>query len=188
MEILLILLIFFDSVNQRNIFFFICTSTKGSIVIVVIVQIKILVHYHYGAVARNISTSYWKMGTWKSGLEISLWLEKEKDKKWKKKLSLKCKACTKFEGEINSMSKLKKTWIEVYNGGRLASIKDHCNGKLHMKILHSFKASILKIPAKVVQKEVDTDVSLDEFKGSKENLTSHILLLKMIHRSGSSQI
>ena len=80
---------------------------------------------------------------------------------------MKCKACTKFEGEINSMSKLKKTWIEVYNGGRLASIKDHCNGKLHMKILRSFKASILKIPAKVVQKEVDTDVSLDEFKRLK---------------------
>ena len=36
-----------------------------------------------------------------------------------------------------------------------------------MKILRSFKASILKIPAKVVQKEVDTGVSLDEFKRLK---------------------
>ena len=85
----------------------------------------------------------------------------------KKKLSLKCKAYVKFEGEINSMTMLKKTWIEGYNRGRLASIKDHCNGKPHMKTFCSFKASVLKISAEVGQKEVGASVSLDEFKRLK---------------------
>lgn len=49
---------------------------------------------------------------------------------------LKGKACIKFKGEINSMSTtLKKTWIKGYSGGRLASIKDNCNDKPHMKAL-----------------------------------------------------
>lgn len=49
--------------------------------------------------------------TWSHGLEVSLWLEKEKDEK-RNILSLKCKACIKSEGQINSMSMLKKTLIE----------------------------------------------------------------------------
>ena len=101
----------------------------------------------------------------------------------KKKLSLKCKAYVKFEGEINSMTMLKKTWIEGYNGGRLASIKDHCNGKPHMKTFCSFKASVLKISAEVGQKEVGASVSLDEFKQLKRK--SIVALLKMIYCSNS---
>ena len=80
---------------------------------------------------------------------------------------MNCKAAINFEGEMKSMSRLKKTWIEGYCGGRLASIKGHCNGKPHMKTLGSFKASVLKIPVKVGQKEVDTSVSLDELKRLK---------------------
>ena len=51
--------------NQLNIFF-IYSFSRGYIVIAVVVQIKICVHYHDGALARNISASYWKIGTWKS--------------------------------------------------------------------------------------------------------------------------
>ena len=82
---------------------------------------------------------------------------------------LKGKACIKFKGEINSMSTLKKTWMERYSGGRLASIKDNCNDKPHMKTLRSFKASALNIPAEVGLKKVVTSVSLDEFKLRKRN-------------------
>ena len=86
---------------------------------------------------------------------------------------LKGKACIKFKGEINSMSTLKKTWIEGYIGGRLASIKDNCNDKPHMKALRPFKASALNIPAGVGLKKVVTSVSLDEFKlrKRKANIT-----------------
>ena len=100
------------------------------------------------------------------GLESSLWLEKEKDKK-AKNLNMKCKVCIKFDGEINSMSTFKKTWIDRFSGGRLVSTKDHCNSKPYMKFAWLFIASVLKTILK--------------------NLTSHILLLKMIYRSGSSQ-
>ena len=65
------------------------------------------------------------------------------------------------------MSTLKKTWIKGYSGARLASIKDHCNGKSQLKALCSLKASVLKIPAEVGQKEVETSVSLKEFKRLK---------------------
>ena len=82
---------------------------------------------------------------------------------------LKGKACIKFKGEINSMSTLKKTWIEGYIGGRLASVKDNCNDKPHMKALRPFKASALNIPAEVGLKKVVTSVSLDEFKLRKRN-------------------
>ena len=86
---------------------------------------------------------------------------------------LKGKACIKFKGEINSMSTLKKTWMERYSGGRLASIKDNCNDKPHMKTLRSFKASALNIPAEVGLKKVVTSASLDEFKlrKRKANIT-----------------
>ena len=86
---------------------------------------------------------------------------------------LKGKACIKFKGEINSMSTLKKTWIEGYIGGRLASVKDNCNDKPHMKALRPFKASALNIPAGVGLKKVVTSVSLDEFKlrKRKANIT-----------------
>ena len=86
----------------------------------------------------------------------SLWLEKVKDEK-ENNLNLKCKACIKFEDEINGLSTFKKTWIDGYSGGRLVSLKDHCNSKSHMKALRSFKAS------------VDTSVSPDEFKRLKRN-------------------
>ena len=43
---------------------------------------------------------------------------------------------------------------------------DHCNGKPHIKALHSFKVSVLKMLTKVGQKEVDTSLSLDQFNGS----------------------
>ena len=65
--------------NQRNTFF-ICTSTRENIAVVVVVQIKIFLHYHYGAVARNISISYRKMVRENPGIEISQWPEKEKNK------------------------------------------------------------------------------------------------------------
>ena len=97
---------------------------------------------------------------------ISLWLEKEKNEKGKI-LSLKCKACIKFESKINNMSTFKETLIDAYSGGRLASLKDHCNAKPHMKVLRSFKASVLKMPAEVGQKESDTSVSPDELKRPK---------------------
>ena len=86
---------------------------------------------------------------------------------------LKGKACIKFKGEINSMSTLKKTWIEGFIGGRLASVKDNCNDKPHMKALRPFKASALNIPAGVGLKKVVTSVSLDEFKlrKRKANIT-----------------
>ena len=100
------------------------------------------------------------------GLESSLWLEKEKDKK-AKNLNMKCKVCIKFDGEINSMSTIKKTWIDRFSGGRLVSTKDHYNSKPCMKFVWLFIASVLKTILK--------------------NLTSHILLLKMIYHSGSSQ-
>ena len=57
---------------------------------------------------------------------MGTWLEKEKNGKWKK-LSLMYKVWMKFEGEINSMSALKKT--KGYGGARLASTKDYCNWK-----------------------------------------------------------
>ena len=46
--------------NQRNIFV-ICTSPRTNIVVAA-VPIKTFVHYHYGPLARNISTCNWKMG------------------------------------------------------------------------------------------------------------------------------
>ena len=46
--------------NQRNIFV-ICTSPRKNIVVAA-VPIKTFVHYHYGPLARNISTCNWKMG------------------------------------------------------------------------------------------------------------------------------
>ena len=149
--------------NQRNTFF-ICTSTRANIAVVV--QIKIFLHYHYGAVARNISISYRKMGTWKSRYWNFTMAGKREEQKWKI-LSLKCKACVEFQGEINRMSTLKKTWIEHCSGGRLAAINDHCNGKPHMKTLCSFKASVLKIPSEVRQEEVS---SLDKLKRLKRKV------------------
>ena len=50
--------------NQRNIFV-ICTSPRKNIVVAA-VPIKTFVHYHYGPLARNISTCNWKIGMWKS--------------------------------------------------------------------------------------------------------------------------
>ena len=38
----------------------------------------------------------------------------------------------------------------------LVSLKNHCNGKPHIKDQSSFKASVLKMPAEVGQTEVDT--------------------------------
>ena len=55
-----------------------------------------------------------------------------------------------------------------YRGARLATINDHYNGKPQMKAWCSFKASVLKTPAEVGQKEVGTSVSLDEFKRLKK--------------------
>ena len=49
----------------------------------------------------------------------------------------------------------------------MVSIKNHCDGKPHIKTLPSFKASVLKIPAEVCQKEVDTSVLMDKFKRLK---------------------
>ena len=88
-------------------------------------------------------------------LEISLWLEKEKDEIGKI-LSLKCKPCIKFEDKVNSTSTFKKTRINGYTSGRLVSLKAHCSDKPHMKASRSFKASVLKVSAEVDQKEVDT--------------------------------
>ena len=49
----------------------------------------------------------------------------------------------------------------------MVSIKNHCDGKPHIKTLPSFKASVLKIPAVVCQKEVDTNVLMDKFERLK---------------------
>ena len=95
-------------------------------------------------------------------LEISLWLEKTKNENGK---IVKCKACTHFESdEISGMASFKKTWIDGYTGARLVALKEHCNGKPHMKALRSSKASVLKMPAEVGQKDIDTSVSADEMK------------------------
>ena len=76
-------------------------------------------------------------------LEISLWLEKTKNENGKI-VNLKSRACTHFEIEISIMTSFKKTWIDGYTGERLVALKEHCNGKPHMKALRSFKASVLK--------------------------------------------
>ena len=107
-----------------------------------------------------------KLARENAGLEIWLWLEKEDNEK-AKILSLKSKACIKFKGKINSMSTFEKIWIDGYGGVILGSLTGHCNGKSHMKTLRSFKVSVLKMPAEVGRKEVDTDVSLEEFKRLK---------------------
>ena len=62
------------------------------------------------------------------------------------------------------MSRLKKSWIDGYSGRRFFSLKDHRNGKPHMKALRSFNASVLKIRTEIGQKAVDTRVSRDKFK------------------------
>ena len=86
-----------------------------------VVVVAKLSFFHIAGMAQSrevSSTSYWQMGTW---------LEKEKKEKWKNS-SLKCKVLMKFEGEMNSMSALKKT--KGYSGAWLASTKDPCNRKL----------------------------------------------------------
>ena len=83
--------------------------------------------------------------------------------------------CIKFEREINSMRTFTRAWIDDYSGGKLVSLKGHCNGKPRMKDLSSFKASVLKMPAAFGQKEVDMSVSPDKVK-----LPLHIFLQKMI--------
>ena len=65
------------------------------------------------------------------------------------------------------MNTLKKTWIKGYRGARSASIEDHYDGKSQMKGLFSLKASVLKVPPEVGSKEVETSVSLEEFKRLK---------------------
>ena len=65
------------------------------------------------------------------------------------------------------MITFKKTWIDNYSEERLVSLKNSCNGKSHIKALHSFKVSFLKIPVEVGQKEVNTSLLLDEFKRLK---------------------
>ena len=65
------------------------------------------------------------------------------------------------------MSTFKKTWIDDYSTGRLVSLKNHCNGKSHMKASHSFKVPGLKIPVQVGQKEIDTSLSPGELKRLK---------------------
>ena len=131
-----------------------------------IVQIKIFLHYHYGVVERTSQHLIEKWARENQVLKFHCGWKKNRTK-INKKLSLKCKACINFEGEINCMSKLKKACIGGYNEGRLVSIKGHCNGKPHMKTLCTFKASVLKIPAEVGKKGVDTNVSLDDFKQLK---------------------
>ena len=93
---------------------------------------------------------------------------------------LKGKACIKFKGEINSMSTLKKTWIEGYIGGRLASVKDNCNDKPHMKALRPFKASALNIPAGVGLKKLSRVYHWMNSNCAKEKLTSHIFCFTYI--------
>ena len=93
---------------------------------------------------------------------------------------MNCKPCIRLEGEISSMSV-----GNGYSGGRLAS-STHCTCKPRMKALRSFKALVLKTPVEVGQEDVDTSVSPDDSKQSKEKLT--FLLQKMIYRSGSSHI
>ena len=93
-------------------------------------------------------------------LGISLWLEKTKNENG----NLKCKACTHFESEISGVASFKKTWIDGCTGARLVELKEHCNGKPQMKALRSFKASVLKMPAEVGQKDIDTSVSADEME------------------------
>ena len=68
------------------------------------------------------------------------------------------------------MSLFKETWIDDYNGGRLVSMKDHCNGKPHMNVLWSFIMPVLKMPTEVGQKEVDISVSVDEFRRVKRKV------------------
>ena len=60
----------------------------------------------------------------------------------------------------------------------MASIKDNCNGKPHVKVLCSFKASVLKIATEVGQKEVDMSVLMDEFKRLKTAPWPFLLLRK----------
>lgn len=64
------------------------------------------------------------------------------------------------------MSMFRKTWNDDYSGGRLVSLKYHCNGKPHVKALLSLKASVL-MPDKVGQIIVDMSVSPDEFRQLK---------------------
>lgn len=101
------------------------------------------------------------------GIEISLWLEKEKNEKGKV-LSLKYKTCIKFEGELNRISTLKKTWLNGNTEGRLIPLKYHCTSKLHMKALRSFTALVLKMLVEVDQKELT--LSPDEFKRIKSEV------------------
>lgn len=77
--------------------------------------------------------------------------------------------------------------INGYSGGTLA-LSTHCTGKPSVKALCSFKALVLKTPVEVSQEDVDTSVSPDDSKDSKEKLTSHILTQKIMYRSGSSHI
>ena len=97
-------------------------------------------------------------------LEISLWLEKTKNDNWKI-VNLKCKRhALTLKVKTSGMALFKKTWIDGYTGARLVALKEHCNGKPHMKDLRSFKASVLKMPTEVGQKDIDTSVSADEMK------------------------
>lgn len=69
-------------------------------------------------------------------------------------------------------------------------MKDHCNGKAHMKAIWSFITSVLKMSAKIVQIKVNFIVLLDEFiqVRRKASIKLHILLLKVIYCSGNPQI
>ena len=93
-----------------------------------------------------------KLVTKKEEFLLNFFVAGEREEPKRKILSVKCKVCM-LEGEINSMSTLKKTWVDGYSGGRLVSLKDHCNGKPHLKVLCSFKVSLLKMLGEVGQKE-----------------------------------
>ena len=89
-----------------------------------------------------------KSVTKKEEVLLNFFVAGEREEPKRKILSVKCKVCM-LEGEINSMSTLKKTWVDGYSGGRLVSLKDHCNGKPHLKVFCSFKVSLLKMLGEV---------------------------------------
>ena len=84
------------------------------------------------------------------------------------------------------MSTFKKTWIDDYSEGRF-SLKDHCNGKPHVKALHSLKASVLKMSDKVGQKDVGSKKANIAYFAAKNDILFGKLpnLVDLVTRKGN---
>ena len=144
--------------------YFICTFSRRNMVVVVVVQDTIYVHYHYGTLARSENP----------GLEISLWLEKEKDKKGKI-LALRRKSCIKFEAKAGLMVIVEEDWLH-----KMIIVMLNLIWKLLSKV------SVLKMPAaKFFRQNLTPVYHQMNSSGSKEKITLHILLLRTLNCSGS---